>query len=744
MSKMFLPVGKMNLDKGPVDGDHLWVAKDVFMLDVGYEEFPVAELDTSITVTSGDVPCGAFGWTGGGTGRIYYSTSSSIFEVALNVATDVSRSSGGAYTSATNGSSFASYGKKCYHANGIDRINSIIVPDSVAQSDNFVNITYTTDGAVIAPKYICSHKNHLIGASIKMLEGYGEIGSASTVGLAAPFTQPSTVGLEVLSSSAADGAAFTATIWGCKSGTDTVVTSTVTLNGVTPVTTAAPNTWTKVLGVAKSAVTTGTITFRVAGGGATVTTLAPGATSGGFYSIPTALAAGESYVDLVLDTAGTYQIGIYGTNENSLDIVDSQAMSGTTIVQSNLKFKTVTQLLIGDLPLASTVTITSYQFATTETYPHLLWISGTDLPEGYGDPQVSPQIVGSDYRYLFDGSGVITGIIDGGDCFFVFKSGSIYRFDGPPFQPTVISYTIGMEAGLVPYRQGNRVYFLADAGLSYIDINTNEIVNVFKDVMQRSIIDYTSGNFGFSVGYFPKQNVSSIEAVMAGYTNPKASISGDSNYNLVFMVYGNASTPYGPNAVQVLCYNSNNDSFSLISGPAGTAGVGPIAVEVGQSQANGKYPVSTLRVLQTGTSTVHRMYKWALNGLSSVISGAEPYIRYPFKGIDPDNARTRISRVRPMFDNAVVSNYTPVFDGVKAEIISISGVGKSWIINGILSEGLSTYSKDGWIDVSRCPFADKHSIGIKIDGTASNTKGIFIKNLIGVEIEYVVNPSRSI
>lgn len=743
MPKMFLPAGKMNLDKGPVDGDHLWVAKDVLMLDVGYEEFPVPEVDTSITVTSGDYPQGAIGWIGGGSGRVYYSTSSSIFEVALGVATDVSRSSGGAYTNATNGSSFASYGKKCYHSNGVNKINSIIVPESVAQSDNFVDITYTTDGAVIAPKYICSHKNHLIGANIKMLAGYGQIGTASTTGIATPFTQPASVGLEVVSSSAADGAAFTATIYGCK-GSDTIVSATVTLNGLTAVTTAAPHTWTKVLGVAKSAVTTGTITFQVAGGGAAVTTLAPGAVSGGFYSLPTALSAGESYVDLVLDTAGTYQIGVYGTNENSLDIIDSQAMSGTTTVQSNLKFKTVTQLLIGDLPLASTVTITSYQFATTETYPHLLWISGTDLPEGYGDPQVAPQIVGSDYRYLFDGSGVITGIIDGGDCFFVFKSGSIYRFDGPPFQPTIISYTVGMEAGLVPYRQGNRVYFLADAGLSYIDINTNEIVNVFKDVMQRSVIDFTNINFGFSAGCFPAPNVSSVQAVAAGYTTPKASISGDSNYGLVFMVYGNASLPYGPNAVQIICYNSNNDSFSLISGPAGTSGVAPIAVEVSRSQANGKYPASTLKVLQIYSATVHRMYKWSLNGLSAVVSGAEPYIRYPFKGIDPEKGRTRISRVRPVFDNAVLSDFTPVFNGIKVEIISISGVGKSWKTNGVFSTGLSTYSKDGWIDVSDCKFADKHSIGVKIDGTATDTAGIFVRSLIGIEIEYVINPSRAV
>lgn len=750
MPKMFIPVGKMNMDKGPIDGDHLWVAKDVVFSDTGYEAFPVATEASTLTVTSGGYPRGALAWRGSGSSRIYYASDLRLWEIAGTTATGLTRAVGGNYDNGTYGAKFAAYGDTCYMTNGVDYINSIIVPAATGGTTNFSNITYTSGGAVIAPKYICSHKNHLVVANIKMLEGYGDIGDASTTGIATPFTQPSAQRLEVVSTDVGD-TTQTFTIYGCK-GSDTVVVEIVALNGTTAVGTIAPHTWTKVLAVQKSAVTVGTTTLQVFGGGAAVTSLAPATLSGGIYNVSPSISAGDSYVDIVCDTAATTrQVGLVGTNSEGTVIYDSQALASTTTVQSNSKFRTVANILIGDVPLATTVTINTYQFATGETYEHLLWISGTDLPTGYGDPQVSPQIIGSDYRYLFDGLGKITGIIDGGDCFFVFKSGSIHRFDGPPFQPTVISYNIGMEFGNTPYRQEDRIYFWTNTGLMYIDIKSNQIVDVFAGVMKRSVTDAGNSTAGLSIGYFPKQNLTTPTisgASPANYRN-NVSLSGDSRYGLVFMSYEAQFNAFSSSSNQLLCYNSITDSITLISGAGGAPfdARNAILVEYFDDTAGSYFLGSALRMIQSKTDTVHAIYKWSLKGVTAMTAGTEPYLRWPFKSVDPNASRVRITRVRPIFSNAAISDYNVEYDVLKINVISLSGTGKSWVFDGILSDGMSTYSKDGWYDIVQCPTSDSHSIGIHIDGTpgTANNAALFMANLIGIEIEFVAGPgSRSV
>jgi hypothetical protein len=63
-------------------------------------------------------------------------------------------------------------------------------------------------------------------------------------------------------------------------------------------------------------------------------------------------------VDLVAAGASTKVVGIKGTNTAGEVIYDAQALNGTTKVQSNLVFDTVTELYYGDLANGTVVTVT--------------------------------------------------------------------------------------------------------------------------------------------------------------------------------------------------------------------------------------------------------------------------------------------------------------------------------------------------------------------------------------------------
>lgn len=185
-----------------------------------------------------------------------------------------------------------------------------------------------------------------------------EVGTASTSAVGAAFTnQPANDGLEVISDAAGD-TTQTITIVGTTTATDTVVVETVILNGTTQVATTKTD-WGFILAawVASGTLTAAsTVTIREASGNATVTTLTPAVTTRGVNTI-----TNSSYynrlVNLVGSGSSTKTIGIKGTDEDGNTIYDAQALSGTTEVQSNSSFVTVTEVYTGDLESNRTVTI---------------------------------------------------------------------------------------------------------------------------------------------------------------------------------------------------------------------------------------------------------------------------------------------------------------------------------------------------------------------------------------------------
>lgn len=216
---------------------------------------------------------------------------------------------------------------------------------------------------------------YLLGGSIVSDKDYDTGGTAGTFDLIASDTlgaaqsvtgatadvmgnQPANDGVEVISDAAGD-TTQTITIVGTTQATDTVVVETITLNGTTQVATSKTD-WGFILAawVASGTLTAAsTVTIREASANATITTLTPTATSRGKVAV-TNTTYGGRLVDLVAAGASTKVVGLKGTNIAGQTIYDAQALNGTTKVQSNLIFSTVTEIYYGDVANATVVTVT--------------------------------------------------------------------------------------------------------------------------------------------------------------------------------------------------------------------------------------------------------------------------------------------------------------------------------------------------------------------------------------------------
>lgn len=131
-----------------------------------------------------------------------------------------------------------------------------------------------------------------------------------------------------------------------------------------------------------------------------------------------------------------------------------------------------------------------------ENHGDVLWISALDDPAVFADPETHPNVILSDYQKLMDEFGEITGGV-GGEDLYVFKSGSIYRVDGPPYTTARVSQTNGTIFSRSIVRIGPDVYFWGKTGPA--KINGSEVtefsVGRIEQFLKHMISDYVPWNY---------------------------------------------------------------------------------------------------------------------------------------------------------------------------------------------------------------------------------------------------------
>lgn len=197
--------------------------------------------------------------------------------------------------------------------------------------------------------------SNLLATQTASVTSPATIATVTAVGSA--FTnQPSNDGVEILSSSAAD-TTQTTTIIGTTTGTNTLVSETIALNGTTFVSTVKTN-WGVIVAVKLSASCAGTVTWRKATGDATITTAATTVLKVGVNTV-TSTNAFNKVVSVVSSGATTKQFGFQGTNSAGAVILDSVPLTGATAALSNSAFQTLSELYTGDVEATRTETVTA-------------------------------------------------------------------------------------------------------------------------------------------------------------------------------------------------------------------------------------------------------------------------------------------------------------------------------------------------------------------------------------------------
>jgi len=215
--------------------------------------------------------------------------------------------------------------------------NSVIDVQASAPTNGQITLRIAAGGATVATSQLAFQVNF----------------TRSDLGQDASFTQaPGASLLEVLSSNAGD-TTQTVTVYGLNAS-NVPTTQTVTLTGTTPV--AIPGTWNLETAFVMSAVALGTVTLRIAGGGATVVTLTAGQTNKGRVALDIAT---TGFLKVAIDGASTRKIVYRGLDAVGASLAEMVTLTGATPVVLAGAFVKVLSVEVGNLESARTATLTS-------------------------------------------------------------------------------------------------------------------------------------------------------------------------------------------------------------------------------------------------------------------------------------------------------------------------------------------------------------------------------------------------
>lgn len=217
-------------------------------------------------------------------------------------------------------------------------------------------VRYIADGGGIVAGYPL--KCGTAGKATVLIDSSLTASTLDTSSAGIGFTnQPSNDGVTVVSAGAGD-TTQTITIIGTTTGTDTVVTEDIALNGAAPVNSVKVD-WGQILGYSLDAACAGIVTVSETSGGLTISTIAAGLLTKGMDAVTGTSIATFNVAPIIAGVGGatTKQLGLIGTDAAGATIYDSQALNGTADVTMNTSFRTVTYFLTGDVEATRTVAL---------------------------------------------------------------------------------------------------------------------------------------------------------------------------------------------------------------------------------------------------------------------------------------------------------------------------------------------------------------------------------------------------
>ena len=201
---------------------------------------------------------------------------------------------------------------------------------------------------------------------------------------------------------------------------------------------------------------------------------------------------------------------------NGVDAIQRSTISGTTVpafAKNNDTSGTPTaadprasfvetfkgHLFIGDFDLtAGTSGAETYGAAfgalSAARYRTGIWHSALDNERRFGTPDVTPAILGSDYRLFYDGLGAVTGLKSCFDYMVICRQRGIMILTGPPFNVQVLDDSVGCLYSKSLVRSGQDVYLWTRKGPAVIRngssieyLGINKITRTFEEIASNSI-----------------------------------------------------------------------------------------------------------------------------------------------------------------------------------------------------------------------------------------------------------------
>lgn len=169
--------------------------------------------------------------------------------------------------------------------------------------------------------------------------------------------QPNNDGIEVVSDDAGD-TTQTCTIIGTTTGTDTLVSETVTLTGTSQVATTKTD-WGYVVAIKLSASCAGTVTVREASGNATIITLATTVLSAGVVEVAAASQGAHGLIPYIkAGGASTKYVGVlYEPAGGTADALMAEQLNGATAAPLPAAANLVKEIYLGDVATGTVATV---------------------------------------------------------------------------------------------------------------------------------------------------------------------------------------------------------------------------------------------------------------------------------------------------------------------------------------------------------------------------------------------------